>query len=185
MGEITAKEAVERLRAGNEAYLSAERGSGDISPAIRLKTCREGQFPYAVVIACSDSRVIPEAIFSAGIGDIFVIRVAGNVIDDHQLGSIEYATGHLGTKLVMVLGHDHCGAVGAAIGHAPEGFVKSITDEIKAAIGAETDDYKAGCLNVKRSVQVIKEKLGLESDDAPVQVIGGIYRIESGKVEFM
>ena len=70
----------------------------------REYTCKNGQHPYAVIVTCSDSRVIPESIFSAGIGDLFVIRVAGNVIDDHQLGSIEYATEHLGIRLVVVLG---------------------------------------------------------------------------------
>ena len=70
----------------------------------------EGQKPYAIVISCSDSRVIPEAIFSAGIGDLFVIRVVGNVLDNHQLGSIEYAAEHLGVKLIVMLGHTGCGA---------------------------------------------------------------------------
>ena len=96
--------------------------------------------------------MIPETIFSAGLGELFVIRVAGNVIDDHQLGSIEYAAGHLGSPVVVVLGHTHCGAVDAAINSDPEGYIKFITDEIKLAIGDETDDYKACCLNVKRSV---------------------------------
>lgn len=83
-----------------------------------------------MVVACSDSRVIPESIFSAGIGDLFVVRVAGNVIDNHQLGTIEYAVEHLGCNLVLVLGHTLCGAVGAASGYSG-GFVKFITDEIR------------------------------------------------------
>lgn len=106
---------------------------------------------------CFDSRVIPEHIFSAGIGELFVIRLAGNVIDDHQLGSIEYAAGHLGCKLVVVLGHTHCGAVDAAIHHQPEGYIKYITDEIKKAIGDETG----------------------------LRVVGAMYHIEDGSVEFL
>ncbi|MCQ2508765.1 MAG: carbonic anhydrase, partial [Dorea sp.] len=157
---------------------------GDESPEIRIKTCNEGQFPYAIVITCSDSRVIPEDIFSAGIGELFTIRVAGNVIDNHELGSIEYASGHLGTKLVVVLGHTHCGAVGAAISSDPDGFVKTITDQIKAAIGDEKDDYKAGCLNVKNSLRVIREKLNLKEEDE-IQVVGAMYHIDSGIVEFI
>lgn len=98
---------------------------------------------YAIVLACSDSRVIPEAIFSAGIGDLFVIRVAGNVVDKHQLGSIEYAEDHLGCNLVVVLGHTGCGAVDAAMHHEPYGTVKFITDEIADAIGDETDEAAA------------------------------------------
>ena len=113
---VSAAEAIQKLKEGNARYLDASSNPGDISKLIRKKTCEEGQSPYAIVVTCSDSRVIPESIFSAGIGELFVIRVAGNVIDNHQLGSIEYAADHLGTNLVVVLGHTHCGAVGAAIG---------------------------------------------------------------------
>ncbi|MCH5259096.1 MAG: carbonic anhydrase, partial [Lachnospiraceae bacterium] len=126
-----------------------------------------------------DSRVIPESIFNAGIGELFVIRVAGNVIDNHQLGSIEYAAEHLGSPLVVVMGHNHCGAVGAAIGGGAENFINYITDEIKKAIGEEKDDYKACCLNVKHSVQVIEESLKVQ------KVCGAVYHLEDGKVEFL
>ena len=185
--KYTADEALDKLKAGNAKYLSATANAGDISLALREKTCTEGQFPYAIVITCSDSRVIPESIFSAGIGELFVIRVAGNVIDNHQLGSIEYAAGHLGCPLVLVMGHDHCGAVGAAIDSDPKGFVKSITDEIKAAIGGETDPYAASCLNVQHSVKVIEERLGLRhgEDTNGLRVCAAIYRLADGKVEFL
>ena len=145
----TAADAIYRLAAGNLKYLNAESGNGDISRRVRLATWAKGQSPYAIIVTCSDSRVIPESIFSAGIGELFVIRLAGNVIDDHQLGSIEYAAGHLGCRLVVVLGHTHCGAVDAAIHHEPEGYIKYITDEIKKAIGDEKDPYKASCMNVR------------------------------------
>lgn len=114
----TAADAIYKLAAGNLKYLNAENGSGDISRRIRMSTWAKGQSPYAIIVTCSDSRVIPENIFSAGIGELFVIRLAGNIIDDHQLGSIEYAAGHLGCRLVVVLGHTHCGAVDAAINRA-------------------------------------------------------------------
>ena len=182
----TADEVLEKLKGGNKRYLSAEKNEGDISPALRGKTCAEGQSPYAVIITCSDSRVIPESIFSAGIGELFVIRVAGNVIDDHQLGSIEYAVDHLGCRLIVVMGHDHCGAVGAAIGHEPADFVKSITDEIKKAIGDETDDCKASCLNVLHSVKKIKESLAIGKDgESGIHVCGALYHLEDGRVEFL
>ena len=128
--------------------------------------------------------MIPEAVFSAGIGELFTIRVAGNVMDNHQLGSVEYAADHLGTNLVIVLGHTNCGAVGAALSSSPDGFVKYITDEIKKAIGDEKDALKASCLNVERSVSIIKEKLKL-TDESPLKVCGAIYHIDRGKVEFM
>lgn len=179
---VTAAQALEKLKAGNQRYLEARTNPGDISPDLRKQTCDEGQFPYAVVITCSDSRVIPEAVFTAGIGELFTIRVAGNVMDHHQLGSVEYATEHLGSPLVVVLGHDHCGAVGAALHDEPGGQIKYITDEIRKAIGDEKDELRASCLNVKRSVSVIKESLDIEEG---VEVCGAIYHIESGEVEFL
>lgn len=182
---LSAAEAMEKLKTGNQRYLDATSNPGDISSLIRKKTCEEGQTPYAVVITCSDSRVIPEGIFSAGIGELFVIRVAGNVMDHHQLGSVEYAVDHLGSKLVVVLGHSHCGAVGAAMGSDPSGYVKYITDEIRKAIGEEKDELRASCLNVERSVSVIKESLGFGKDGSDVQVCGAVYHIDSGKVEFL
>ncbi len=183
---ISANEAINRLKEGNKKYLTEKTGSGDISPAVRLRTFQNGQQPYAIVIACSDSRVIPESIFCAGIGELFTIRLAGNVIDDHQLGSIEYAVEHLGTNLVVVLGHTRCGAVDAAIHHDPSGFIKYITDEIRLAIGDETDPYRASCLNVEHSVKQISHALDIDhlrhgKDPA---VIGAMYHIDDGHVEF-
>ena len=182
---VSADEALERLRLGNEKYLNAVTSEGDISPKMRAMTCEQGQKPYAVIVTCSDSRVIPESIFSAGIGELFVIRVAGNVMDDHQLGSIEYAAEHLGIRLIVVLGHDHCGAVDAAINHDPDGYIKFITDEIKLAIGDEQDDYKACCLNVRRSVDVIESSFEIHREEEHgLKVIGAIYTLADGRVEF-
>ena len=168
-------------------YKHAENGSGDISRRIRLFTWTKGQSPYAIIVTCSDSRFIPENIFSAGIGELFVIRLAGNVIDDHQLGSIEYATGPLGRRLVVVLGHTHCEAVDAAIHHEPEGYIKYITDEIKKAIGDETDPYKASCLNVRHSVREIEKSLCIHNieEETGLRVVGAMYHIEDGSVEFL
>lgn len=184
---ISAKEALLKLKKGNETYLNAASNPGDISPDIRKDTCENGQFPYAVVVTCSDSRVIPESIFSAGIGELFTIRVAGNVINDFQLGSVEYAADHLGSKLIVVLGHTHCGAVGAAMSGHTGGFIKAITDEIKAAIGDETDEYKACCLNIENSIRRISDNLHIpaEGTENGVKVIGAVYHIDDGHVEFM
>lgn len=181
---LSAQEAMERLKEGNRRYLEASSNPGDISAIIRKKTCDEGQSPYAVIVSCADSRAIPESIFCAGIGELFVIRVAGNVIGKHQLGSIEYAAGHLGAKLIVVLGHSHCGAVGAALGSEPSGYVKYITDEIRQAIGDETDELRACCLNVKRSVNVIQDRLQFSEEDK-ICVCGAIYHIDTGIVEFL
>ena len=184
---IDAKEAKQRLIDGNKKYMAALTPHGDISSEIRKETAENGQHPYAIVITCSDSRVIPESIFSAGIGELFIVRVAGNVIDDHQLGSIEYAADHLGTKLILVLGHTGCGAVDSAIkGHAG-GFIDSIIKDIELAIGGEKDPFRACCLNVKHGVEVIRHELEIHPvhDPEGLVVAGAIYHREDGRVEFL
>ncbi len=184
-GSISPNEAKRRLIDGNERYIGTDVPLGSISEEIRKKTAREGQHPYAVIIACSDSRVVPEFIFSAGIGELFVIRVAGNVIDSHALGSVEYAAEHLGCRLVVVLGHSHCGAVGAALGHPTAGFVKSITDEILcSSAGAEEDENSLCVKNVLRGVSVIRSALPELVGDG-LSVVGAVYDIESGRAVFI
>lgn len=180
-------EALDLLKAGNQKYINAKNTVGDISQLQRENTSDNGQEPYAVIVTCSDSRVIPEAIFSAGIGDLFVIRVAGNVMDNHQLGSVEYAVEHLGCSLCVVLGHTHCGAVDAALHHEPEGYIKFITDEIVKAIGDEKDEYKASVLNAKNSRKTIEDSLEIQKDEKEygLKVVTAMYDIESGKVEFL
>lgn len=182
----TAEESLKKLKNGNMHYLTMENSDADFSLAMREKSCNEGQKPYAIIITCSDSRVIPERIFNAGIGDLFVIRVAGNVIDNHQLGSIEYAAEHLGCRLIVVMGHNHCGAVDAAINHDPDGYIKFITDEISKAIGDETDDYAACCMNVHHSIKTIEESLEIQyEEEHGLRVCGALYHLENGKVEFL
>jgi len=181
---LNAEMALARLKQGNEIYMK-DKNNGDISLLKRQDTFQNGQHPYAIIISCSDSRVIPESIFNAGIGDLFVIRVAGNVMDDHQLGSVEYAAHHLGVKLIVVLGHNHCGAVDAAVNHDPDGYIKFITDEIKKAVGDEKDEYKACCLNVKHSMEIIENSFEIhQEEEHGLKVVGAVYHIENGKVDF-
>lgn len=184
---ITADEAKQYLIDGNKDYVRADKYEADISPAHLKKFVKNGQQPYAIIITCSDSRVVPELIFSAGIGELFVIRVAGNVIDSHQLGSIEYAAEHLGTGLIVVLGHDHCGAVDTAMNHEPDGYIKFITDEIVKAIGDEKDEVTACCLNVKHSCEIIEKSLSIQADEKNygLKVLPAIYHLDSGEVEFL
>ena len=184
---ISATEAKKKLIEGNQKYLDAKAGTGDISKAMRLQTAEQGQHPYAIVITCSDSRVIPESIFSAGIGDLFVIRVAGNVLDNHQLGSIEYAAEHLGTKLIVMLGHTECGAIKAVIEGSSGGFIDYILKDIAEAIGDEKDEFKATCLNVEHGVRRIQHELEIHpiKDEKGLEVVGAIYHIEDGMVEFL
>ena len=155
--------------------------SGDYSDDRRSLTAEGGQHPYAAIVTCSDSRVIPEIVFSAGIGDLFIIRSAGNVVDGCTLGSLEYAVGHMGCKLVVVMGHTSCGAIAEAIKDFHEGHSSEIINDIRAGIGREEDPTKASCLNILNSVHIIEEDLGERHD---VKVIGALYDIRTGVVDF-
>ncbi len=183
---VSADKAMERLCLGNKKYLDAGTNSGDVSKEIRLKTATEGQTPYAVIVTCSDSRVIPESIFSAGIGELFVIRSAGNVIGLSALGSIEYAVEHLGVKLVLIMGHTSCGAVGAALSGHGGGFTNHILKRIQNVVGTETDPLAACRLNVEAGIGTVKSMLGeLMEKECGVMVKGAVYRIEDGSVEML
>ena len=173
-------EALEKLKEGNARYLKAKQAESDISDTTRRKL-KPAQHPFAVIIACSDSRVVPEYIFSCGLGDIFTVRIAGNVIDDHQKGSIEYAAEHLGASLVVVLGHTHCGAIDAAISdEQPDGHIRFLTEEIREAVGTEKDPIKASKLNAEYSARRICDELELED----IHVVTAIYDIETGEVKW-
>ncbi|MCQ3034605.1 MAG: carbonic anhydrase [Bacilli bacterium] len=176
---LSADEALSKLLKGNEEYLNSNKFSGDVSNLKREDTFKNGQHPFALVITCSDSRVIPEAIFNQGIGQIFVIRIAGNIVDEYALGSIEYGVEHLGINLVMVLGHTNCGAVGAALEEeTPTGPIGSLVKEIRFNIKDEKDPTKASIANVRGSInKIIASKVA-----GNAKVIGAIYDIDCGKV---
>ena len=170
----------------NEIYVKSGANSGNISAEKREDTFSNGQHPYAVVITCSDSRVPAEHIFNAGIGELFVIRTAGNVIGDFELGSVEYGAEHLGTKLVVVLGHTNCGAVDAAINGGAHGNIEKITDEISSCIPENCDPREAEILNVENSIdRILESEIMQELCEEGTAVVGAIYNIETGKVEFI
>ena len=173
---------LEQLLLGNKKYLTECAYTGDITFNRRCDTSLHGQHPKAVVITCSDSRVVPEIIFNAGIGEIFVIRCAGNVMDDTILGSIEYSVEHLHSDLVMVLGHSCCGAVTSTINSTPAGFTKRITDKIKEVIKEESDIEKAVKINALAQVKLIKNVLKFEDN---VSVCAAVYDIKTGEVEIL
>ena len=168
-----------RLMEGNRRYIEWS------DPARRIDTAENGQHPYAIVICCSDSRVIPEQIFQADLGDLFVIRVAGNVLGDHQLGSIEYAAAHLHCPRIVVLGHTGCGAVHAALTGGGEGYIRALTDEILKAVGTERDEAKACCLNVRHAVARLRETFADHPEVHDPVVEGAIYDIRTGRVRWL
>ena len=168
-----------RLIEGNRAFMRmADR-------ARLADTAVNGQHPYAIIVCCSDSRVIPEQIFNAGIGDLFVIRVAGNVLDNHQIGSIEYAAGHLHCNHIIVLGHTGCGAVAAALSGSGNGFIKYITDDILKAIGTERDPDAACCLNVKYAADRLKREFAGHPEVGSAVIEGAVYDIRTGEVRWL
>jgi carbonic anhydrase len=177
---IPAKEAQQKLIEGNNRYVS-----GKNSLHTHKSDLVDGQKPFAVILGCSDSRVAPEIIFDQGAGELFVVRVAGNVVESSQLGSIEYAVEHLGVKLVVVLGHADCGAVTATvnelknrsdnISHGIETVMQSIKP---SAIKADLDINLAITENVKAQVK----KLSFGSDCV---VIGAEFCLETGIVNFI
>ncbi|MFI3250363.1 MAG: carbonic anhydrase [Eubacteriales bacterium] len=182
----TPREVKKYMQEGNQLYLDAKKNVAPVAVDRRKDTTDNGQHPYAVVITCSDSRVPPEHIFSAGIGDLFVIRTAGNVIGDFELGSIEYAVLHLHCKLVLVLGHEGCGAVGAALGGYAEGCIQSIINEVNRGIGSTRSARDAEILNVRHGIDRIYSSAVMHElfQSGEVAVEGAIYHISDGKVSF-
>lgn len=176
---VSGEALTDRLVCGNRAYLRT------VNRNLMEDTAQNGQRPYAVIICCSDSRVVPERIFNADIGDLFVIRVAGNVLDNHQLGSIEYAAAHLGCNLVVLLGHTGCGAVSAALSGHGDGFITYIVEDILEAIGEERDFDRACRLNTLHGVERIKKEFSLHPEIADIQIQGAVYNILDGSVEWL
>lgn len=182
-----AYDAITQLMYGNASYLSAKVSGSDISPALRERLRDEGQKPIAVILTCSDSRVVPEDIFMCGLGELFVVRVAGNVADEAQIASVVYAVEHLGVPLVMVLGHTHCGAVTAVMEGCEDESLAPLTSQIAEAIEGESDLERACCLNALASVGRLREVPELmELEDAgKLTMLAALYHIGSGRIEML
>ena len=184
---IAARAALSRLKQGNVDYLTARRDDRNISSGRIRELFEGGQHPYAVVITCADSRVVPEHLFMAGLGELFVIRVAGNVVGDIELASAVYACEHLHSKLLLVLGHTHCGAIESAMAGEAHGPVAAVTSRIAECIGDERDPYVASVLNVRAAIEALAsndELHHLVSKDG-LEIHGAIYHTHSGVVDFL
>lgn len=177
-------EALDRLLAGNRRFVSGLPASR-YGAAGRRKEIAEHQHPFAVVVCCSDSRVGPEVVFDQGLGDIFVCRTAGEVVDDVELGSIEYAVEHLGVPLVVVLGHERCGAVAATLkgGEAPGhigALVKAIAPAVRESEGASGDALDNA---VRAQIRAVVRQLRAAELLHAAQVVGARYDLDTGVVE--
>ena len=193
---LTAQEAFNWLIEGHDRFKSEsprERSRVDM-----LDGAAGGQFPYAAVLGCIDSRAPIEQIFDAQIGDLFVARVAGNVVNPDVLGSLEYACKYAGTKVILILGHTSCGAVGAAWGGVEDGNItgllakiKPAVDTVQAKVGSDaTPDNLNAC--VAENVHVACNALRAQSDilaglekDGTIVIAGGVYNVAKGEVEFL
>jgi carbonic anhydrase len=190
-----ADETLKKLMSANQNFVSGKLTQRDLSA--RRAELVKGQSPSAIVLTCSDSRVAPEYIFDQGLGDIFVIRVAGNVTEPIALGSIEYAVEHLHTPLIIVMGHDSCGAVGAAVkGGEPEGNIAAIVKKISPSVdkakatGKTGDDLltaaiienaRSVAVNLTRDSAIIKHLV----DEKKVKIVPAKYSLATGKVDLL
>ena len=168
-----------RLLNGNKEYISSI--SNNLEKKEYYSSLSKGQSPYALIICCSDSRVVPEEIFSAKAGELFVIRTAGNVINDGELASIEYGLEHLHIKYVLVLGHTHCGAIHASIHNEQGMYLDPILKRIKLNILDEKDELKASQLNALEVSKYIKSKF----PEYKGEVESAIYDIDTNKATFI
>ena len=200
---ISAQEALARLREGNRRFVSGLLSSDSLSSRARRLELAAGQAPFAIVLGCSDSRVPAEIVFDQGLGDLFVIRVAGNIVAPSQVGSVEFAADRFGTPLVVVLGHSGCGAIGATLeelrrpSHDQSRNLRSIVDRIRPAVQAllSTDvardpqalEREAVRANIRASANHLRH--GSEMLEQLIQrnglvVVGAEYSLETGEVDF-
>ena len=189
---MNAQEAIARLKAGNALFVEEPAYAGDISQKRVKQLSEEGQAPFACIVACADSRVVPEHLFMVGLGDVFTIRVAGNVIGDMELASCVYAAEHLGVKLIVVLGHTQCGAVASALevlaaGTEPEGAMAPLLSCVCASVVWERDPQAASIANLRAGVAAIEgdDDIAHLIEAAGLRVVPALYHTEDGTVEFM
>lgn len=197
----SAEDAIALLKEGNKRFVNNELANYDLGQTRRNELI-EGQKPFAVVVACSDSRVAPEHLFDQGLGDIFVIRVAGNILDEAEIGSIEYAVDHLGSPLVVILGHEGCGAVTTAVAKAEKPAethttenIDSFLDNIEPAVEKAQETNLEGKelveeavdINVKLAVEQLLEDSSIVKkgvDSGKVKVVGAKYLLTNGEIEW-
>lgn len=195
--QISPEEALTFLREGNDRFISNLRANRNYLQ--QVNETPNGQFPFATILSCMDSRTSAELIFDQGLGDIFSIRIAGNVLNNDVIGSMEYATNVVGTKVIMVLGHTKCGAIEGACNGVELGNLTQLLEKIRPAIAhhQSTTREKTGNnpdfvhhvteLNVLMSLQEIRSQspiIAQLEQEGKVKIVGGMYDLETGKVDF-
>jgi carbonic anhydrase len=197
---ITPAKALEFLREGNQRFVTNLKVNRDLLQ--QANETRDGQFPFAVILSCIDSRTSAELIFDQGLGDVFSIRIAGNVVNTDIIGSLEFACKVAGSKLIVVLGHTNCGAIKGACDHVEMGSLTELLSKIQPAVYEETQTTNAEkrnsknsefvenvtTLNVKRSVKsIINRSYILEQmvENGEIAIIGAKHHLDTGIVEFI
>ena len=189
---ISPDKAVEMLKEGNQRFLDKNVQDRDLH--IQVQNTSDGQFPYAVVLSCIDSRVPVELVFDQGVGDIFSARVAGNIINEDILGSIEYACGVAGSKAILVLGHTKCGAVTSACKGVELGNITALLSKVKPAIAnvqerdGEVEVEEVTRANVHQSIKEIRDKSSILADletEGKIKIVGAVYHVEDGRVTYL
>ena len=189
---MSADEALKLLLDGNQRFVAGKLEHPNQTPERRAEVAK-GQHPFASVLACSDSRTPPEIIFDRGLGDIFTVRVAGNVADKVVIESLDYSVKHLGVRVVMVLGHRRCGAVIAAVaGHEDEGDVGPMLSELRPAVEASKGMAGDPVENaVRENVKLVMKNLATSEElsamvkSGELKVVGGIYDLDTGTIEML
>ena len=195
--QMTPRKALQFLQEGNERFINNLKANRNLLE--QANETRDGQWPFATILSCIDSRTSAELIFDQGLGDIFSVRIAGNIVNTDILGSMEFACKVAGSKLIVVLGHSKCGAVKGACDHVEMGNLTELLSKIQPSVYQEKDTTdnrtsknsefveNVSEINVKRSVKnIIERSFILEQmvENGEIGVVGAMYNIESGKVEF-
>lgn len=194
---ITPRKALEILKTGNKRFVSNLQAHRDLLE--QVNDTRDGQWPFATILSCIDSRTSAELIFDQGLGDVFSVRIAGNIVNTDILGSMEFACKVAGSKLIVVLGHTKCGAVKGACDHVEMGNLTELLSKIQPAVYAEKDTTEnrtasnpkfvenVSEINVKRNVSnIIERSYILEQmiENGEIGIVGGMHNIETGEVTF-
>ncbi len=200
---ISAEDALLELQNGNRRFVAGDIDAATVASRAHQAGMSDGQAPFAIILACSDSRVPVELVFDQGLGDLFVIRVAGNIVAPSQIGSIEFAAGQFGTRLVVVLGHSNCGAVIATLKElslehthrSPN--LRAIVDRVRPAIEPvlkaheNSDEATLTAAAVRANIHASVEQLSRGSlfleqliSDGELRIVGAEYSIETGRIEF-
>jgi carbonic anhydrase len=198
---IPAREALDRLREGNRRFASGRRSDAPIADQARRRELETGQEPFAIVLGCSDSRVPAEIVFDQGLGDLFVIRVAGNIVAPSQVGSVEFAAERFGTRLVVVLGHTQCGAILATLeelarpAESRSRNLRSIVDRVRPAVQdvlastrnrdevvreAVRANIRISAAHLRHASEILEEAIARNG----LMVVGAEYSLETGVVDF-